>query len=226
MPSVRRRLVGANARSKWRASKLEIAVSWWTITSGWALAIAAATWSAIERVGHHRRGAELVDRSLLGLAASHPGHLVARLHEPRHQLLAHRSGCTCEKDLHFGSISSVRNGDETARPSVTVVIHAVVVGGGIGVVAASRGRPADSARARAVRRFALSLAVLAQPHLEEHEQHGAAEPERDQHECQQLAGQAGHEHCAQGSDHREHAGRSERQDPRAPRHRLPDVSEA
>jgi hypothetical protein len=57
----------------------------------------------IERVGHHRLGAQVPQLSSLGLRPGHPDHAVARFQQSRHQLPAHRAGGACHEDSHFGS---------------------------------------------------------------------------------------------------------------------------
>ena len=122
VPSVRSRLVSAKSRSKWRMSSAPAsAVSWCTITSGSAARDRRGDLLGVERVGHHRRRARAARRVLLGRAAGHADHLVAGRDQPRDQLLADRARCTCEKDLHFGSLRRFSMFDETAGVPVTAV---------------------------------------------------------------------------------------------------------
>jgi hypothetical protein len=60
--------------------------------------------------------------------------------------------------------------------------------------------------------FSRPVPVLAQADLEEHEQHGAAEPERQQDERQQLTDQPRDQDGAQRSGDNEDRGRQERHD--------------
>jgi hypothetical protein len=59
----------------------------------------------VQRVRHDRGSSHLPDRVLLGFAAGHADDVVAGRHQPRDQLRADRARCTCEKDLHFGSLA-------------------------------------------------------------------------------------------------------------------------
>lgn len=66
--------------------------------------------------------------------------------------------------------------------------------------------------------FSRALAVLAESDFQEDQKDGAAEAERDQHEREELADQAGDQRRAEPTDNRDSSGRPECQDPRARGH--------
>ena len=74
----------------------------------------------IERVDDHRRGPEVRQRRLLGLAPRGADDLVAGGDQPGDQLFAHRACRACNEDFHFRLlILDCTSSDEVAPAAVT-----------------------------------------------------------------------------------------------------------
>ena len=101
MPSVRRRLVRANARSNLRGSERPAsAVIWLMIAPGRAAATASTHGAAVEAVEHDRLGAEGAQRGGLLRAPRGARDGVAVVSEEGDEGAAGGAGGSCEEDVH------------------------------------------------------------------------------------------------------------------------------
>ena len=100
MPSVRSRLVSANALSMLRMSMPVSAVIWWTITSGFAASTARATEALSRPSMICGVGAERAQLAGLGLAAGGAGDGVAVLDQEGDQCTAGGARGACDEDVH------------------------------------------------------------------------------------------------------------------------------
>ena len=115
MPSVRSRLVSANARVEVRAGRCApaSAVSWWTTTSGSAPGDGAHHRVAVQRVGDHRLRAEL-----RAARRPWPGSASWRPPRGRRRAASARAGAPPRR-LRLRGRSAWRPRDETRRAAVT-----------------------------------------------------------------------------------------------------------
>jgi len=97
------------------------AVSWWTITSGFALPHGLGDLVGIKRVRDHRHSAQPGEHRLLRLAPRHAMNLMTRGDQTRHQLRSDRSRRTCHKHSHRQLLSRITSTsqDKTAAPAAT-----------------------------------------------------------------------------------------------------------
>ena len=116
MPSVRSLFVTAKSRSRRRGLNPSIApIAVQLMDDHVRLCLGDGTRDrvGVERVGHHRTGAEIAQDVLLRLAACHADDLVAASHELRDQWAAEGPCCACYEDLHDCSFLLVHPLDET-----------------------------------------------------------------------------------------------------------------